>query len=327
MTDPTSSVASASNRRAARSRRVFPVVGLALGLILAGCTDTSPPSRPPSETAAPWLLVWSDDFNGAANTGLSGKDWIYSMGSGYRGGAKQWGTGEVETMTNSVANVHHDGAGHLAISPLRTGTGVGRWTSGRVETRRTDFAAPAGGAVRIEASLKMPDVSGAEAAGYWSAFWALGAPARPVGATNWPHIGEWDVMENVNGHDSVWQTLHCGTPVGGPCGEPTGISSGELPCQGCRTTVHTYAIEYHREVSPEQLRWYVDGRNTFTVDANRVDQATWTAANDHGFFIILNVAMGGAFPAPFGGGPTAATKPGVPMLVDRVAVYTRPGHS
>jgi beta-glucanase (GH16 family) len=271
--------------------------------------------------------VWSDDFNGAANTGLSAKDWIYSRGSGYRGGAHQWGTGEIEIMTDSVANVHHDGAGHVAIRPIRVGTGVGKWTSGRVETRRTDFAAPPGGAVRIEASLKMPDVSGAQAAGYWSAFWALGAPARPVGAANWPHIGEWDIMENVNGLDSVWHTFHCGTPVGGPCGETTGISSGQLPCPGCRTTFHTYAIEYDRGVNPEQLRWYVDGKNTFTVRADRLDQGTWAAANQHGFFVILNVAIGGAFPAHFGGGPTPATRSGVPMLVDRVAVHTRPGHS
>jgi beta-glucanase (GH16 family) len=307
--------------------RGFAVIGAALVLAVAACTDASP-TEPPSSAPAPapaWQLVWSDDFEGAANTGLSQKDWIYSTGIGYPGGAKQWGTGEIETMTDSVANVYHDGAGRLAIRPIRTGPGAGRWTSARVETRRTDFAAPPGGAVRIEASLKLPDVVGAQAAGYWSAFWALGAPARPVGATNWPHIGEWDVMENVNGRESVWHTLHCGTPVGGPCGETTGISSGELPCPGCRTGFHTFAVEYHREVTPEELRWYVDDRNTFTVRADRLDRPTWTAANDHGFFVILNVAIGGAFPAGFGGGPTAATKSGVPMLVDRVAVFTSTG--
>ncbi|WP_082772022.1 glycoside hydrolase family 16 protein [Actinoplanes sp. TFC3] len=300
----------------------------ALVATLAACTDNSPgPSESASSSSRQprqaWRLVWSDDFDGKANTGVSPSDWIYSTGTGYRGGAPQWGTNEIETMTNNLANVHHDGAGHLAIIPLRSGPGAGTWTSGRVETRRTDFAAPPGGAVRLEATLKMPDVSGAQSAGYWSAFWALGAPARPVGATNWPVIGEWDIMENVNGHDSVWHTLHCGVPVGGPCNEPTGVSSGELPCPGCRTAFHTYALEYDRSVTPEQLRWYVDDRNTFTIRADRLEQTIWTAANQHGFFVILNVAIGGAFPAPFGGGPTAATKPGVPMLVDRVAVSTR----
>ncbi|UQU62846.1 family 16 glycosylhydrolase [Couchioplanes caeruleus] len=313
--------------RAGRVRTAGALV--ALTLILAACTNGKDageqPAPPASGSAAAWQPVWSDDFDGAAGSRLSAANWMYSRGTGYPGGARQWGTNEIETMTDDVANVHLDGAGHLAIVPLRTGPGAGRWTSARVETRRTDFAAPEGGAVRIEASLRMPDVSGPQAAGYWAAFWALGAPARPVAATNWPSIGEWDVMENVNGRDSVWHTLHCGVPVGGPCGEPTGISSGELPCPGCRSSFHTYAIEHDRGVTPEELRWYVDGRNTFTVRADRVDPAVWAAANHHGFFVILNVAIGGAFPAPFGGGPTPATKPGVPMLVDRVAVLTRRG--
>jgi beta-glucanase (GH16 family) len=177
--------------------------------------------------------------------------------------------------------------------------------------------------LRIEASLRQPGVSGPQAAGYWSAFWALGAPARAAAAKNWPHIGELDVMENVNSRDSVWQTLHCGDPVGGPCREPDGISSGERPCAACRTAFHTYAVEFDRSVAPEELRWYVDKKQTFTAKASQVDRQTWENATHHGFFVILDVAIGGVFPAKFGGGPTAATKSGVPMVVDRVAVYTR----
>jgi hypothetical protein len=120
--------------------------------------------------------------------------------------------------------------------------------------------------------------------------------------------------------------LHCGnTAAGGPCNETTGIGSGERPCPGCQTGFHTYAMEYDRSVSPEQIRWYLDGANFFTVDSNRVDATTWNNATHHGFFLILNVAMGGGFPAAFGGGPTASTVSGVPMLVDYVAVYTSGG--
>ena len=39
----------------------------------------------------------------------------------------------------------------------------------------------------------------------------------------------------------------------------------------------------------------------------------------------FNVAMGGSFPAAFGGGPTGATQSGVPMVVDYVAAYTSGG--
>lgn len=294
------------------------------GLVLAflvSC-DPGPPSAP---DRVGWTPVWSDEFDGAAGTGLSRTNWLHALGTGYEGGAVQWGTGQIETATDKTENVSLDGAGHLAIKPVRTGPGAGVWTSGRVESQRTDFAAPAGGKLRIEASLKQPDVSGPQAAGYWSAFWALGAPARPRAATNWPRIGEWDVMENVNGRDSVWQTLHCGDVVGGPCTEPNGIGSGEQPCPDCRTSFHTYAVEFDRSVSPEELRWYVDDRVTFTVRADRVDQKTWADANHHGYFVILNVAIGGVFPANLGGVPNADTVSGVPMLVDRVAVLTTGG--
>jgi beta-glucanase (GH16 family) len=298
------------------------LAAVALTLAAAACGGGSPtPGSSAPAGASNWTEIWSEDFDGTAGARPSA-DWLFSKGTGYPGGATQWGTGELERMTDSPANASLDGNGHLVIKPLRQGAGAGLWTSARLETKRTDFAAPAGGAVRIEASLKMPDVTGPAAAGYWSAFWALGTPARAAGSTNWPRIGEWDIMENVNGHDSVWHTFHCGIPVGGPCKEPTGISSGELRCAGCRTAFHTYAIEYHRETTPEELRWFVDGRQTFTVRANQVDPATWAAANQHGYFVILNVAIGGAFPAPFGGGPTAATRSGVPMLVDRVVVST-----
>ena len=66
-------------------------------------------------SAQPWRLVWSDEFNGTANSRLNSADWLYDIGTQYPGGPPQWGTREVETMTDSTANVYHDGNGHLAI--------------------------------------------------------------------------------------------------------------------------------------------------------------------------------------------------------------------
>jgi hypothetical protein len=277
----------------------------------------------PKARAANWTQVWNDEFNGSSGTGVNTSNWLYDTGTSYAGGAANWGTGEVETETNSTANVYQDGSGHLAIKPIRDGNG--NWTSGRIETQSTSFAAPAGGELAVEASIQQPNVSGAAAAGYWPAFWMLGAAARPVGATNWPGIGEVDAMEDINGLSSEFATLHCGVNPNGPCKETTGLSSGQRSCSGCQTAFHTYRVEIDRSVSPEQIRWYLDGSNFFTVSANQVDATTWTNAVDHGFFIILNVAMGGGFPAAFGGGPTSSTASGVPMLVDYVRAYTSGG--
>ena len=294
----------------------------ALVLALAGACTTGSADEPARTS---WTPVFSDEFDGAAGAGLSRADWSYALGTGYPGGAANWGTGEVETMTNSTQNVYQDGAGHLVIKPIRAANGS--WTSGRVETQRTDLAAPAGGKLRLEASLQQPNVSGAAALGYWPAFWALGAAARGTGASGWPGIGEIDVMEDINGLSSEFGTLHCGVSPGGPCNETTGIGSGQRACGGCQTGFHTYAIEYDRRVSPEQIRWYLDGTNFFTVNANQVDATTWNNAVHHGFFMILNVAIGGGFPAAFGGGPTGSTASGVPMVVDYVAAYTSGGGS
>jgi hypothetical protein len=72
-----------------------------------------------------------------------------------------------------------------------------------------------------------------------------------------------------------------------------------------------------------KIRWYLDGINFFTINSNQVDATTWANATNHGFFIILDVAIGGNFPAVFGGGPTSSTISGIPMLVDYVRVYTK----
>ncbi|MFJ9157796.1 glycoside hydrolase family 16 protein [Streptomyces griseoviridis] len=300
-------------------RRVLVAAFATLGLAAAAAT-VSAPSADASAPTPPsgWSQVFLDDFNGTAGTGVSTSNWQYDLGTSYPGGAANWGTGEVETMTNSTNNVSLDGSGNLRITPLRDS--AGRWTSGRIETNRTDFQPPAGGKLRVEARIQMPNVTGVAAEGYWPAFWMLGAPYRG-NYQNWPGVGELDIMENVQGLNKVWATLHCGTNPGGPCNETTGIgNSTACPGSTCQSGFHTYSMEWDRSVSPEALRFYVDGVNYHTVTASQVDATTWANATNHGYFIILNVAMGGGFPDAFGGGLDGDTQPGHPMLVDYVQV-------
>ena len=290
-------------------------------VVLAANADASLPP-PPSG----WTQVWADDFTGAAGTLPSSANWIIDTGTSYPGGPAQWGTGEIQTYTDSTANLSHDGSGNLRITPIRSGSG--QWTSARIETRRTDFKAPSGGVLRIEGRIQMPNVTGAAASGYWPAFWALGAPYRG-NYQNWPGIGEFDVMENVNGINSVWGVLHCGVAPGGPCNESNGLgASRACPGSTCQSAFHTYAFEWDRSVSPQQLRWYVDGQQFHTVTSSQVGEPYWTNMTGHGgYFLLLNVAMGGAFPNGVAGfaTPTSATVSGRPMLVDYVAVYSRGG--
>ncbi|MFE1512897.1 glycoside hydrolase family 16 protein [Streptomyces sp. DSM 116494] len=315
------------SRRPRRSRpmrrALLAVVGtLALA---AGTATVSSPSASASVPPPPsgWTQVFADDFDGPAGSGVNTSNWRYSTGTGYPGGPANWGTGEIETMTSRADNVSLDGNGNLRITPRRDASG--NWTSGRIETNRTDFQPPAGGKLRVEGRIQSPNVTGAAAKGYWPAFWMLGGPYRG-NYWNWPGVGELDIMENTQGNNTVFATMHCGTAPGGPCNEHSGIG-GSTTCQGttCQAGFHTYRMEWDRSTSVEEIRFYLDGNNFHTVRENQVDATTWANATNHGYFIILNVAMGGGFPDAFGGGPDAGTQPGHSMLVDYVQVLTSGG--
>ncbi|MGW9402284.1 glycoside hydrolase family 16 protein [Streptomyces sp. NPDC055642] len=315
------------SRRPRRSRpmrrALLAVVGtLALA---AGTATVSSPSASASVPPPPsgWTQVFADDFDGSAGSGVNTSNWRYSTGTGYPGGPANWGTGEIETMTSRADNVSLDGNGNLRITPRRDASG--NWTSGRIETNRTDFQPPAGGKLRVEGRIQSPNVTGAAAKGYWPAFWMLGGPYRG-NYWNWPGVGELDIMENTQGNNTVFATMHCGTAPGGPCNEHSGIG-GSTTCQGttCQAGFHTYRMEWDRSTSVEEIRFYLDGNNFHTVRENQVDATTWANATNHGYFIILNVAMGGGFPDAFGGGPDAGTQPGHSMLVDYVQVLTSGG--
>ncbi|MFE2465870.1 glycoside hydrolase family 16 protein [Streptomyces mirabilis] len=305
-------------------RRVLIAVFSALGLATAAAAAATLPANASAPTPpSGWSQVFLDDFDGAAGSGVNSSNWQYTTGTSYPGGPAGFGTGEVETMTSSTDNVSLDGAGNLRITPRRDA--AGNWTSGRIETNRSDFQPPAGGKLRVEARLQMPNVTGAAAKGYWPAFWMLGAPYRG-NWWNWPGVGELDIMENVQGINNEWATMHCGTSPGGPCNEKSGIG-GQKVCEGatCQGGFHTYAVEWDKSTSPEEMRFYLDGVNFHTVRQNQVDATTWANATNHGYFVILNVAMGGEFPAAFGGGPDGGTDPGHPLVVDYVQVLQSAG--
>ncbi len=274
---------------------------------------------------AHWTLRFGDDFNGPAGQLPSRKLWRFDTGHRYPGGPPRWGTHEIQAYTRDPANVSLDGNGHLRITPRKDP--AGHWTSARIETRQADFKPPTHGVLRIQARIRMPDVDGRSALGYWPAFWALGGDYRISG--NWPQIGEFDIMENVNGLDRVWGTLHCGIDPGGPCGEPSGLGKRmRCPQTACQSHFHTYTLEWDRSSRPQQLRWYVDGQLYNHIAQNRLPSDTWKEVTGHGgYFLLLDVAIGGDFSYAMSGGtptPTPATKPGHPMVVDYVAVWTRP---
>jgi beta-glucanase (GH16 family) len=311
-----------SARAACPSRLVMAGIAVAISTLVLACSSTAAP-RPkptaatdqtvPAVPAAPWTKVWTDSFNGRAGSALNGSVWKYDTGQG------TFGTGEIERNTSSTANVRLDGHGHLEIVPLRDGSG---WTSARIQTWSSNFGAPAGGEMMVTASIKQPDP--ATSTGYWPGFWMLG-PGR------WPMTGEIDILEDINSGSQYSGALHCGNltqknPDGttGPCHEGTGFGSGLQPCSTCQSTYHTYAVVVdRRNAADEQIRWYLDGREFFSMNESRVGTATWTAGVDHGYQIILDVAIGGGYPDGVCRckSPISQTTPGAAMSIGNVSVY------
>jgi beta-glucanase (GH16 family) len=254
--------------------------------------------------------VFSDDFNGTAGSGVDSQ-WMYDTGPG-----ASFGTGEIETMTNSTSNVHLDGTGNLDITAQGGGSS---WTSGRVQTTSANAGAPAGGELEVTASIKQP----AGGLGYWPAFWMLG-PGQ------WPGSGEIDIMEDVNSLSEVAGTIHCGTDPAGPCNEPNGIGSGLTACGGCQSGFHTYSMILDRtNPANESITFYLDGNQYFSVSESQVGTATWQAAYDHNLSIILDLAMGGGFPNGVCNctTPASSTASGGTMSVAYVAAYSTSGSS
>ncbi|MET0416181.1 MAG: discoidin domain-containing protein, partial [Actinoplanes sp.] len=284
---------------------------------------TTPPTTSPTpDVPGNFTTVWQDTFDGPANTSPSAANWLLRTGTAYPGGSANWGTGSVETASASTANVYLDGNGRLNLRAIKDG--AGNWTSGRIETQRTDFEPLPGQLTKFTAVLKQPDVT--NALGYWPGFRATGAAYRG-NFNNWPGVGETDIMTGVNGRNQLAQTLHCGTAPDGPCAEYNGRSSGFATCTGCQTGFHEYSQVIDRTKTDEEIRFYLDGRQTWIVRKSQVGVTAWNAAVQHGFYLRLDLAIGGSLPNAIAGRttPTADTTSGGILSVDSVSVSRATG--
>jgi len=260
-----------------------------------GATGSGGSGGPGSDggTPAGWKLTWSDEFDDAANASPDATKWTYDTGGG------GWGNNELEYYTNRPTNVATDGQGHLVIT-LRAESYMGSaYTSARIKTQGK-FTQAQG---RFEALIKIPGTQGV-----WPAFWMLGAN---ITTNPWPACGEIDIMENIGKEPAINHgSLHGpGYSGGNPLTGKYTLSSGKLS-----DDFHLYAIEWETNV----IRFYVD--DTLYETRTNADVPTGSIwVYDHAFFMILNVAIGGAFP----GSPDATTVLPQTMTVDYVRVYSR----
>ena len=247
-------------------------------------------------------MVWADEFSGVGGIAPDKTNWTYEVGGG------GWGNGELETYCapgsveapcvaarpNAVVK---DGYLHVVA---RRDEATGQWTSARMTTKGLKSFQYG----RIEARIKIP-----AGAGVWPAFWMLG---DDIDARPWPACGELDIMENIGKEPGkIHGSVHGTGFTGKPLTTITELASGKNFAEA----FHTYGLIW----SPGKVQYYVDDPGhpyaTYTR-ASLPAGAVWPF-DDGRYFVLLNLAMGGAWPGP----PTAATASQVEMLVDYVRVY------
>jgi beta-glucanase (GH16 family) len=237
-----------------------------------------------------WRLVWSDEFNG---TSIDTNHWKFETGN-HNG----WGNHELEYYTDSARNAYVSN-GLLHIAARRESINSFAYTSARMKSQGL-FSRKYG---RFEFRAKVPFGQG-----YWPAIWLM---PEHSSYGSWPACGEIDVMENRGAYPAVVQgTIHYASTDG------FHLQSTEIftfPQNEKATDFHTYLLEWNTN----SISWSVDGRLYETQTNWSTVKAPYPAPFNQPFYLILNLAVGGAY----GGNPDVSTVFPGELQVDYIRVY------
>ena len=289
-----------------------------IGLICANVYNANAQTPHPSDPN--YTLVWSDEFDtdGAANS----DNWFYQTQciQGTSGSATCWANGEAQHYTGSDDDNAVVDGGVLKITAKREDfNDQGRdldYTSARLNSK---FAFTYG---RVDVSAKLPSELGT-----WPAIWMLGRDINEDGGywdathgtTNWPAIGEIDIMEqkgtSLAAKNEVIGTIHGGESEyyfrGGSTNDVTAAATA---ASTSTTAFHTYSTIW----TEDEIQFLIDDILYYTY--NPVDefgvQNSQTWPFDSPQYILLNVAMGGSLGGTIPSDFTSGT-----MEVDYVRVY------
>jgi beta-glucanase (GH16 family) len=257
-------------------------------------TTIAAPEPIPPEPPEGMELVWSDEFAGDA---IDPSNWTYDIGGW------GWGNGEAQYYTDRPENARLEN-GLLVIEARFERFEEAYYTSARLLTqglREFQYG-------YIEARIKPPT-----GVGTWPAFWMLGSdfdrdPNDPI-QSNWPDIGEIDIMEYAGKEpDLVLGTLHGPGYAGAG-----GLTRWNRQDYVVGEDFHTFAIDWDEE----GIRWYYDGEVYYELGPESLSGREWVF--DKPFFLILNLALGGSI----GGVIALDTEFPQYMYVDYVRVYQR----
>lgn len=299
----------ATERAPVGVRRMVGALALAT---IAGCASATP--RASERAAAPaGRAIFFDGFDGAS---LDRTHWTV------RRTAEVYND-EQQLYVDSSATLHVAHGAEAAGADGGALVLTARWAPGGrgPKGERLDFVSArldTRGKVEFdhglaEARMKLP-----AGAGLWPAFWILGTG-------DWPATGEIDVMESVG--DPEWTSVALHGP--GYSGDTPLVNRWYFAPGEDITGWHVYAVDWQRD----QLVFLVDGRVVYRATRPMIENyGRWAFDNDK--YLILNLAIGGAYPLKVNGARTpypglpqstvdAIRRDGARVLVDWVRVTAR----
>lgn len=257
---------------------------------ITGCLCPEPNNY---DTSKELKLVWSDEFD---IDGLpDAEKWSYDT----EGNSAGWGNNELQFYTVGKSENAKVEDGKLKITAIHKKESGKDFTSARLVSN-ADWKYG-----RMEINAKLPDGRGT-----WSAIWAM-----PGGWTfndgNWPDVGEIDIMEHV-GHDLG--VVHGSAHSKDYQWQKNTQQTGSIYIPDVNKEFHTYILDW----SPDYIRTYVDDSLYFEYENEGLGESKWPY--DKPFYLILNIAVGGAWGGMQGVDTTAFPQT---MEVDYVRVYQR----
>lgn len=260
--------------------------------VLAGCDDskedptTTPPVVEPGDN-----VVFFDDFD-SFNSAYWSKE-THEAG---------WTNQELQSYSTSQVKVgKDDGKTVLILTAKRTGNKI---VSGRVNSKGKKYFKYG----KIEASIKLPETAN----GLWPAFWMMGNNKQ-----EWPACGEIDIMEmgdaqgiaDGTSNKRVNTALHYGPDV---AGHEQQYFAGNASVNLQDGNYHTYTLTWDEakiEVSIDDITFH-----TFNISDNSYFHSD--------FYILLNLAVGGAFTNIYNAEDITALKDGQTnsMYIDWIKV-------
>ena len=265
-------------------------------LVLAGACQLKSNKNSQTKTDTPaseYQLVWQDEF-GYEGLPDSTKWWYDTEGNEHG-----WGNNEAQHYTSARIENAFVSNGVLNIVAQKEKYENKEYTSARLVTNaHWQYG-------RFETRAKLPAGTGT-----WAAIWMM-----PGGWTfndgNWPDIGEFDIMEHV-GHDAG--VIHASAHSKDYQWQKGTQKTDTVHVKNATEQFYVYTWEW----SPEVVKAFVDDQLFFEYKNEGLGVSKWPY--DKPFYLILNVAVGGAWGSAMGIDDSAFPQK---MEVDYVRVYQK----